>query len=249
MLAIVREDRDALQRPTDESERRIQLMKETINEAERSMHELNFLFMAEQARISDLLLDRRQRFFGSAWAESEKEFANELLSVPRGFGPPYRRRLMHFAQEVARHKVLPWLKPEQEPGTCEAHRGVETALRRHTKSCPHRTRGRSVLKCNCPLWADGYVDGRRVLRQSLGTRDMARARKKAVAPESPDSRVFKSVAGAVTAFLDHRESEGLRFSPRVRHSRTWPTYSATVPASCRSTMRNGPLPGRRASMS
>ena len=55
LLAIISEDRDALQRPIEESERRIELMKETISEAERSMRELNFLFMAEQQRISDLL--------------------------------------------------------------------------------------------------------------------------------------------------------------------------------------------------
>jgi hypothetical protein len=67
-----------------------------------------------------------------------------------------------------------------------------TIWRRHTQSCPHRTRGRDVLKCNCPLWADGYIDGKRVLRQSLGTRDMARARKKAVALESPDANTFKA---------------------------------------------------------
>ena len=41
---------------------------------------------------------------------------------------------------------------------------------------------------------------------------MARARKKAVALESPDSRVYKPLADAVTAFLDHCNSEGLRFS-------------------------------------
>jgi site-specific recombinase XerD len=87
-----------------------------------------------------------------------------------------------------------------------------TIWRRHTAVCPHRARGRDVLKCNCPLWADGYVDGRRVLRQSLQTRDLARARKKAVALESPDERVFKPVHEAVTAFLEHCTSEALRFS-------------------------------------
>ena len=87
-----------------------------------------------------------------------------------------------------------------------------TIWRRHTNSCPYRTRGRNVLKCNCPLWADGYVNGKRVLRQSLGTRDMARARKKAVALESPDNRIYKPLAEAVKAFLDHCESEGLQFS-------------------------------------
>jgi len=42
LLAIISEDRDALQRPIEESERRIELMKETINEAERSMRRAEF---------------------------------------------------------------------------------------------------------------------------------------------------------------------------------------------------------------
>ena len=74
LLAIISEDRDALQRPIEESERRIELMKETISEAERSMRELNFLFMAEQHRISDLFGERHKQFFRSAWTESEAEF-------------------------------------------------------------------------------------------------------------------------------------------------------------------------------
>jgi hypothetical protein len=115
-LVIIGEDRDALQRPIEESERRIELMKETINEAERSMRELNFLFMAEQQRISDLFVKRHKRFFQSAWTESEAEFGEELPSVPLGFGPHYRRRLMRLAQEISRRSVMPWLKPEQEEG-------------------------------------------------------------------------------------------------------------------------------------
>ena len=116
LLAIISEDRDALHRPIEESERRIELMKETINEAERSMRELSFLFMAEQHQISDLFVDRHKQFFNSAWVESEAEFDQELLSVPLRFGPHYRRRVMHLAQEISRRKVMPWLKPEQEEG-------------------------------------------------------------------------------------------------------------------------------------
>jgi GTP-binding protein EngB required for normal cell division len=116
LLAIIREDRDALQRPIEQSERRIELMKETIGKAERSMRELNFLFMAEQQRISDLFVERHARFFHSAWSESETEFGEELPSLPLGFGPHYRRRLMHLAQEISRRKVMPWLRPEQEEG-------------------------------------------------------------------------------------------------------------------------------------
>ena len=116
LLAIISEDREALLRPIEESERRIGVMKQTINEAERSMRELGFLFMAEQHRISDLFGDRHKQFFSSAWMESEKEFGEELRFVHRGFGPSYRRNAMHLAQEISRRKVLPWLKPEQEEG-------------------------------------------------------------------------------------------------------------------------------------
>jgi len=116
LLAIVSENRDALQRPIEESERRIALMKETIGEAERSMRELNFLFMAEQQRVSDYFVERRGQFLSSALEESETEFRLTLASVPTGFGPHYRRRLMHLAQDLSRSRVIPWLKPEQEEG-------------------------------------------------------------------------------------------------------------------------------------
>jgi Dynamin family len=116
VLAVVSEDRDALLRPIEESERRIALMKETISEAERSMRELGFLFMAEQHRLSDLFVDRHNQFVRSTWPESEAEFNKELESVRAAFGPRYRRRIMHIAQNIARRKVMPWLKPEQEEG-------------------------------------------------------------------------------------------------------------------------------------
>ena len=116
LMAVIIEDRDALLRPIEESESRIELMKETIHDAERSMHELSFLFMAEQRRISDLFVARRKQFVSPAFTEAEREFDKELLSLLSGFGPHYRRRVMHLAQEIARHKVMPWLKAEQEEG-------------------------------------------------------------------------------------------------------------------------------------
>ncbi len=119
LLVMISEDRDALQRPIEESERRIELMKETIDEAERSMRELSFLFMAELQRISDFFGERHKRFFRSAWIESETAFDEGLPSEPRGFGPNYRRRVMHLAQEISRRNVMPWLKPEQEEGERE----------------------------------------------------------------------------------------------------------------------------------
>jgi GTP-binding protein EngB required for normal cell division len=116
LLAVISEDCEALLRPIEESERRIELMKQTISEAERSMRELNFLMMAEQQRISDLFGDRHKEFSRSASKESQTEFEQALSSLPRGFGPSYRRRVMHLSQEIARNRILPWLKPEQEEG-------------------------------------------------------------------------------------------------------------------------------------
>jgi integrase/recombinase XerC len=95
-----------------------------------------------------------------------------------------------------------------------------TIWRRHTSTCRFSSKGRDYLKCNCPLWADGYVEGKRVLRKTLDTRDMARARKKAVALESSDQRIYRSVADAANAFLAHCESEGLKFSSRRRYCNT-----------------------------
>jgi GTP-binding protein EngB required for normal cell division len=116
LAAMIHEERDALERPIEESERRIELMKQTIREADRSLRELSFLFMAEQRRISDFFVERRRQFFRTAWAEAEMELNEKLLSIPAGSGPHYRRRLMHFVQEISRRKVMPWLKPEQEEG-------------------------------------------------------------------------------------------------------------------------------------
>jgi len=58
LLVIVGEEREALQRPIEESELRIAAMSGTIAEAERSMRELNFLLMAEQQHLSDVFVTR-----------------------------------------------------------------------------------------------------------------------------------------------------------------------------------------------
>jgi len=87
-------------------------------------------------------------------------------------------------------------------------RAMLTIWRRHGGTCPHRHKGRSYLKCNCPLWADGYVNGKRTLRVSLKTHDLARARKKASALEDPDAPAQVPIPKAVEAFMAHCGSLG-----------------------------------------
>ncbi len=114
LLVIIGEERDALHRPIEESQRRIALMKQTIAEAERSMRDLSFLFMAEQQRISDFFVGRHKSFVASVLPRADQEFDRALQSIPRGLGPSYRRCLMREAQEIGRRHVAPWLRVEQE---------------------------------------------------------------------------------------------------------------------------------------
>jgi predicted GTPase len=122
LLAIVAEEREALQRPIDESEKRIAAMRQTIADAERSMRELGYLFMAEQRHLSDRFVDRHKAFLARVTPEANKEFDTALRSGLRGIGPSYRRHVFHEAQEIARRFIVPWLKPEQEEAEREYRR-------------------------------------------------------------------------------------------------------------------------------
>lgn len=113
LLVIISEERQALQRPIEESERRIAAMKETIAQAEGSMRDLGFLLTAEQCRLSDIFAGRHKAFLARALPEARHEFQETLQSTPPGIGPSYRRNLLRAAQEIARCRVLPWLRAEQ----------------------------------------------------------------------------------------------------------------------------------------
>jgi GTP-binding protein EngB required for normal cell division len=122
LLVIISEEREALQRPAEESQTRIAVMKQTIGDAERSMRELGYLFMAEQQHISDKFVDRHKTFLARVIPQAHKEFDASLQSISGWLGPSYRRRTFHEAQELARRHVMPWLKPEQEEAETEYRR-------------------------------------------------------------------------------------------------------------------------------
>ena len=122
LLLIIGEEREALLRPVEESERRISVMKETIGEAERSMRELGFLWMAEQRHISDVFNERHTQFIRSVEPQANEEFERAVASVRRRMGPSYRRAIMAEAQEIAQRHVLPWLATEQAEGEKEYRR-------------------------------------------------------------------------------------------------------------------------------
>jgi Dynamin family len=113
MLSVTLEEREALLRPIEESERRIVAMRGTIVETERSLREIGYLFMAEKHRLSDLFLERRRQFLKETLIAAKAEATEQMLKIPRLYGPTFRREAMHAAQTIAARRVLPWLTNEQ----------------------------------------------------------------------------------------------------------------------------------------
>lgn len=123
ILSVTLEEREALVRPIEDSERRIATMRETIAETERSLCEIGYLFMAERHRLSDLLLERRNKFLGENLDAAKVEANEKFPKIRLGYGPSFRREAMHAAQTIATSRVLPWLVKEQE-GAEEEYREV-----------------------------------------------------------------------------------------------------------------------------
>jgi predicted GTPase len=113
LMLIIQAERDAHRRPLEESERRIAAMNITIADSERALRELGFLFLAEQQHLSDVFVARHRKFLHAVLPEARAEFAAALKANMRGPGPSCRRALMRAAQEIARRRVLPWLRVEQ----------------------------------------------------------------------------------------------------------------------------------------
>jgi hypothetical protein len=113
LLAIIEEERGALTRPLEESERRMAELQETLEQAERAMKDLGVLLNAEQQCISGVFADRRNIFLRQSQSSASQELRKRVSSVPqRRSGPAYRRDLNHLAQAVARAQLTPWLESE-----------------------------------------------------------------------------------------------------------------------------------------
>jgi putative protein kinase ArgK-like GTPase of G3E family len=113
LLAVIREERDALQRPVEESEQRIAKLREAIAEGEGAMRDLGALLAGEQQRLSQVFVGRRKVFLKQTQVLAQKELAQHLRSrAQRRNGPAYRRDLNHLAQNIVRAQLTPWLEGE-----------------------------------------------------------------------------------------------------------------------------------------
>ena len=62
LLAVVKEERDALERPLEESAQRIARLRGTLEESEVRMRDLGALLAAEEQRLSGVFRERRNAF-------------------------------------------------------------------------------------------------------------------------------------------------------------------------------------------
>jgi len=140
LLIVVKEERDALTRPFDESERRISQLREIVAQAEQSLNDLGYLFSGEQQRLSKTFADHRDVFLKSVREAAHRELAAALKSLPRTSGPRYRRTVMRAAQDVARRHTMPWLEAEKMKGE-EAYRKIAARFTDLTSDFLSKTRG------------------------------------------------------------------------------------------------------------
>jgi ribosome biogenesis GTPase A len=112
LLADLDEQRDALLRPIQESEVRVEALRRTIGDAERALEELGHRLTAVQERLSSLFTEERDRAFKWALPEAQQE----LVAAIRGelaMDSTLRRRAIDLAMEVARRWLDRWREAEE----------------------------------------------------------------------------------------------------------------------------------------
>ena len=90
-----------------------------------------------------------------------------------------------------------------------------TIFRSHLRSCPQRKHGRAYRRCKCPIWIEGTIEGKRIKRQTLDTRNWERAQEIVRDSEAAGKLVNAapvSVQEAQAKFTADSESRGLQKS-------------------------------------
>jgi hypothetical protein len=107
------EQRGALVRPTEESERRISQLKATASEAERAILELRYLLDAEQDRLVERLMAQCDEFLARAIPGARTELATTLADVAEVRRRDLRQRSVELAQDIYRRWLERWRSDEQ----------------------------------------------------------------------------------------------------------------------------------------
>ncbi len=115
LLNILNEETDALMRPIEETEKRLALLHDASNEAERALWELGPLYDAELSKLGRTFTIHRTNFLKDVMPKLNEELLHDIRTKSQSirFGPKLRDYGLHHAQEIARRAVQPWLKKSE----------------------------------------------------------------------------------------------------------------------------------------
>ena len=107
------EERRALLRPVEESERRIQALRACVAEAERSLNDLAALFTAEHERLRRSFTERREQFLTCARPAAYRELDAAIRAAVPQRRWAERTAAIERADEIARRWLDRWLAEAQ----------------------------------------------------------------------------------------------------------------------------------------
>jgi hypothetical protein len=107
------EERGALLRPIEESEQRIAALRTCVAEAERSLSDLHYLFIAEQARLNRVFAQRKEEFLNRAKPAAQREFAQLLRAAAPRRGLALRSKAIDLALDISQRWLDRWLAEAQ----------------------------------------------------------------------------------------------------------------------------------------
>jgi GTP-binding protein EngB required for normal cell division len=124
------ERKGALTRPLHESERRLDLLRAAVADAERSLSDLPHLLTAEEERLARDFAAERERFLARALPQARKELAAAIAELGER-GPALRRGAFDAARDIAERAIAAWREEEQPRAAAHyrhaSHRFVELA--------------------------------------------------------------------------------------------------------------------------
>ncbi len=103
------EQRDALLRPVEASQRRVDALQASVGAAEQALGDLDYLFAAEQDRLARAFADIKAQFLERARTQARDELAEACRAHAARRGPALRRAAIALAKETATRYLDAWL--------------------------------------------------------------------------------------------------------------------------------------------
>ena len=107
------EQRDALLRPVEASQLRVEKLHALVAEAAVSLSDLGYLFTAEQDRLSRLFAEQKDSFLRRAQPESRQELGTVLRAEDRQRGPVSRDWAVQCVHAITQRWLDLWLAEAQ----------------------------------------------------------------------------------------------------------------------------------------